>query len=116
MIISNNMSVAQRIVVISLVILIITNLLWSVLSRLSGPLIGLIFYVIIAYLCLIKKHFQAGIVGGILGFFIHAIEYIVNNVEDLNTMEHAFLLINIIFPLILLWFSYYAYKQIKCRD
>ena len=104
---------AGKIVIIILLILIITNSVWLFISEFSGPLIALIFYAIITYLCIYKKHFQAGIIAGIMGFSIHIFKLIFHNDANLSGIEYVFFLINLFFPVALVYFSYRANKEVK---
>ena len=104
---------ARRIVILILLILIITNSVWLLISEFSGPLIALIFYTIIIYLCIYKKHFQAGIIGGIIGFSIHIFELLFQHNANLSGIEFIFFLINLIFPVALVYYSHRANKVVK---
>jgi len=105
--------VIRKIVIIILLILIITNSVWLFISELSGPLIALIFYIIIIYLCIYKKHFKAGIIAGFMGFSIHIFELIFHNGANLIGIEYVFFLINLIFPVALVYFSSRVSKEEK---
>jgi hypothetical protein len=101
----------RNIVIIILFILIITNSVWLFISEFSGPLIGLIFYTIIIYLCIYKKHFQAGIIGGIMGFLIHSFELVFYNNINLRGIEFVCFIINLVFPIALVYFSRKALRK-----
>ena len=104
---------ARNRVLIILLILVLTNSVWLFISDFSGPLIGLVFYAIIIYLCICKKHFQAAAIAGIIGFSIHILELIFFKNANINGIELVCFLINIFFPIALVYFSHKANKKFK---
>ncbi len=95
--------------------LVITNTFWAATSKYSGPFIALIFYLIITYFCWRKSHFQAGIIGGIIGLVIHIYEFIFQGTMALGKLESGFFFMNLIFPIPLIYFSFIAYQKIQSR-
>jgi hypothetical protein len=81
------------------------------MSGFSGPFIALIIYAFIAYRCVYKNDFLAGLFGGLLGFCIHILELIFYDLTSLGTVELIFFLINVIFPVILAYVSYRVMKK-----
>lgn len=104
---------AEKIVIGILIVLMGINAIWFATSRYSGPLVGLIFYALITFLCWRRSHFQAGIIGGIIGFGIHAHELVFQTVGKLEGIDFGFFLLNIIFPIPLIYFSYKAQQHLK---
>ena len=49
-----------------LVVLVGINVIWSVTLEHSGPVIALLFYAFVTFLCWRRSHFQAGIISGVL--------------------------------------------------
>lgn len=106
-------SIHQKITVFILIVLSVINALWVLLSDFSGPLIGFIFYSVIALLCWRKKDYQAAVFAGIFGFAVHLYELIffkTVNTEDFLTI---FLYLNLLLPLPLLYFGCRAKKMLK---
>ena len=93
---------SKIITIIILFILMLSNAVWAVSSGYSGPFIAMIFYAFVMFLCWRKKHFQAGMIAGFLGFGIQGI-YL------------AIFYINLIFPILLVYFSYKANQNLKPR-
>ena len=104
---------SQKAAFIVLQILVIVNAIWAVVCQFLGPLIALLTYAFLTYLFLGKNDFMAGIIIGILGFLIHAYELIFQGLNELGEFEKVFFFINLIFAIILIYFSYKAYKEIK---
>ncbi|KYK33903.1 MAG: hypothetical protein AYK18_04240 [Theionarchaea archaeon DG-70] len=96
----------ERIAISILLVLIGVNAAWAVTSRYTGPVIGVVFYGIIGFLCWQKSHFQAGIIGGIIGLVIHVLELL--SVGEINGAELGFFLVNLVLPIPLIYFSYQA--------
>lgn len=96
-----------------LIALVIANATWVATSGHSGPVIALIFYALVAFLCWRRDHFQAGIIAGVVGLGIHAYELISWGVAGLRTLDLGLLFINLILPIPLIYFSYKAYREIE---
>ncbi len=91
----------------------IINATWVTICKSLGPVIALIAYIFITFLFLQKNDFIAGIIIGIIGFIIHFYELIFQGIKELRGFEIAFFLINLVFPILLIYFSYKAYKESK---
>ena len=96
-----------------LLILVVTNAVWVFFARYSGPLIALVFYSVITYLCWQKRHFRAGIIAGVVGFGIHAYELMSRGVGELQGIEFALFSINLVLPIALLYFSVRACQGLR---
>lgn len=96
-----------------LIALVIANAIWVATSGHSGPVIALIFYALVAFLCWRRGHFQAGIIAGVVGLGIHAYELISWGLAGLRTLDVGLLFINLILPVPLIYFSYRAYREIE---
>jgi len=96
-----------------LIALVIANATWVATSGHSGPVIALIFYALVAFLCWQRNHFQAGIIAGIVGLGIHAYELISWGLAELRALDSGLLFINLILPIPLIYFSYKAYREIQ---
>jgi len=70
-----------------LVVLVGVNAVWAVTMELSGPVIALLFYAFVTFLCWRRSHFQAGIISGILGLGIHVYELIFQNLGRLGGFD-----------------------------
>ena len=103
----------ETITIIILIVLVFSNVVWAVSSGYPGPFIAMIFYAIVAFLCWRKKHFQAGMIAGFLGFAIHLYELILRGIKELEGIYLAIFYINLIFPVLLLYFSYQANQNLK---
>ena len=93
--------------------LVFSNAVWTVSSRYSGPFIAMIFYAFVTFLCWRKKHFQAGIIAGFLGFSIHLYELIFQGIKELKGMNLIIFYLNLIFPVLLVYFAYKANQNLK---
>lgn len=96
-----------------LIALVITNAIWVATSGHSGPVIALILYALVAFLCWRRDHFQAGIIAGVVGLGIHTYELISWGLTGLRTLDVGLLFINLILPVPLIYFSYKAYREIE---
>jgi hypothetical protein len=103
------------ITIIILFILMLSNAAWVISSEYSGPFIAMIFYAFVTFLCWRKKHFQAGMIAGSLGFGIHLYELIFRGIKELEGIYLAIFYINLIFPILLVYFSYKVNQTLKLR-
>ena len=103
----------QKMVIGILTILVITNAAWVIICKSYGPLIALIFYVFAIFLFWKKNDIFSGIIIGIIGLAIHIYELIFQGIADLEVLETIFFFINLIFPILLVYFCYKFYKKIK---
>jgi hypothetical protein len=94
-----------------LVSLVGVNAVWVVISRFSGPLIGLIIYVFVAFLCWKRERFETGVIAGMLGFAIHTYELLFQRTGKLTGIDMGFLVMNIVLPISLAFFGYRAYRE-----
>ena len=106
---------SKMITIIILFILILSNAVWAVSSEYSGPFIAMIVYALVTFLCWRKKHFQAGMIAGFLGFGIHLHELIFRGIKELEWIYLVIFYINLIFPILLVCFSYKANQNLKLR-
>ncbi len=107
---------AEKITIGILIALACINAVWAVITGYFGHFIGYGIYTYILFLCQRKKHYQAGIIGGILGFGFHFYELLFRGTEELTGIQLTIFFINLIFPLLLLYFSYQAYQLIKLKS
>jgi hypothetical protein len=98
---------------IVLLILILANIMLLVRSSFRGSFIALIIYMFVTYLWWRKDDFRAIIIVGIVGFMVHLIELILLGISILNSFEVLMFFINLILPLLLLYFGYRAYRNNK---
>ena len=103
----------QLITIFILISLIVINTLWVLLSDFSGPIIGILFYIIITFLLWKKEDYTAAIFAGILGFCIHLYELIFFGFVKSEDVFSIFLYLNLLLPLLLLYFGYKAKKKLK---
>jgi len=96
-----------------LTVLVITNASWFAISKHSGSFVGLIFYAFIAFICWRRKRFQAGIIGGIIGLVIHIYELLFQGLSGFTKFESGLFFINLILPILLIYFSYKSYKKFR---
>ena len=94
-----------------LLVLVITNAVYITITDYFGPIIALVLYGVIAFVFWRLKHFQAGIIAGILGFGFHIYELIVFGLADMRPLNLSLLLTNLLLPIPLVYFSYKAYRQ-----
>lgn len=100
----------KKIVILILFFLIITNIIWFIMSKLPGPFIGLIFYGIIFFLYWKREHYKAGVIGGVIGLGIHIYELLFKNLSGLSGFESGLFFINLILPIPLIYFSCKSYQ------
>lgn len=100
----------KKIVILILFSLIITNIIWLTISRFSGPFIGLLFYIIITFLYWQKGNYEAGVIGGVIGFGIHICELLFKSLSGFSAFESVLFFINLILPIPLIYFSYKSYR------
>ena len=103
----------HKMVIGILTILVIINAGWVIICKSNGPIIALIFYVFAIFLFWRKNDIFAGIIIGVMGFAIHMFELIFQGIIDLEGLETIFFFINLVFPILLIYFCYKIYKNIK---
>lgn len=108
-------SSTEKITIVILITLLSTNAVWAVISEYSGPFIAMIVYAFVTFLCWRKKHFQAGMIAGFLGFGIHLYELIFRGIKELEGIYLLIFYINLIFPILLVYFSYKVNQTLKLR-
>jgi hypothetical protein len=94
------------------VLLVVINTVWAVTRKHSGPVIASLCYAVVALLCWRKSHFQAGVIVGFCGSVIHIIELVFQGVGSLGAMYQGIFYANIVFPILLIYFSYKAHREI----
>ena len=104
------MNLPGIIVLIILILLAGINAIGGILYGYSGPFIAFIFYLIIAFLCWKKSHFQAAIIAGLFGFAVHLYEIFFSDINDANGINRGFLYVNLLLPILLIYFGYKANK------
>jgi len=104
-------SSVKKITIGILIALVGINIIWAITLEHSGPVIALLFYVFITFLCWRRRHFQAGIIGGVFGLGIHVYELIFQSLERIVGMEMYLFYANIVIPIPLIYFSYKAHRE-----
>ena len=104
-----------RIAVAIALILAGINGIWVLISRLTGPGIGVAAYLAAAYLCGTRRDFIAGIVIGTAGLAVHLYESLRLLHESPDPVRTFFLLANILLPALLALFSLKAFKASKAK-
>ena len=94
-----------------LLVLVIANAVYTTITDYFGPIIALMLYGVVAFVFWRLKHFQAGIITGILGFGFHIYEFIAFGLADMEPLNLSLLLTNLLLPVPLVYFSYKAYRQ-----
>ena len=94
-----------------LLVLVIANAVYVTITDYSGPIIALVLYGVVAFVFWRLKHFQAGIIAGILGFGFHLYELIAFGLADMRPLNLSLILTNLLLPIPLVYFSYKAYRQ-----
>jgi len=94
-----------------LLVLVIINAVYITITDYSGPIIALVLYGVVAFVFWRLKHFQAGIIAGILGFVFHLYELVAFGLADMRPLNLALLLTNLLLPIPLVYFSYKTYRQ-----
>ena len=94
-----------------LLTLVCTNAFWLIISWNGGPLIALVFYLVISFRCLKGRHFYAGIIAGILGVGIHIFELFAYGIVKLTEIDQVFFCANLILPIPLIYTSYLASRK-----
>ena len=82
------------------------NAVWLIISGHRGALIALVFYLIVAFLCIRSRHFGAGVIAGIFGFGVHIYELFLQGTTELVGIDQAFFYANLILPVPLIFKSY----------
>ena len=106
-------SSAEKVTIGILVVLAGINAVWGVTLEHSGPVIALLCYALVAFLCWRRGHFQAGIIGGVFGLGIHVYELIFQDIGRQRGIDLGFFCANIILPIPLAYFSYKAHREVN---
>ena len=106
-------SLIAKITIGILVVLVGANAIWTVISKHPGSLIALIFYALVAFLCWQRSHFEAGVIGGVLGLGIHLYELLFQGIEKLEGIDSGLFFLNLLLPILLICFGYRAYQEVR---
>ena len=109
-------STSQKITIGILIILVCINAVWATAVEYNGPLIAILFYALLVFLCWRRNHFQAGIIGGVFGLGIHIYELISKGIGELKGIDLGFLGANIFLPVLLIYFSYRAHQETTSKE
>jgi len=94
---------------IILIGLVIANAVWATASKTTGPAVGVILYVMITYFFWHSDHYNSGITGGVLACLLHLSE-LIRGAWVFEGVTAVMLILNIILPLPLIYFSFQAKK------
>lgn len=103
----------KRASLVILILLISVNTFWFTHQIQFGPLIGLVFYAVVALLIWRNDNFSSGTIAGIVGFTVHLIELFFFDMSTQDLIIIGFYLANLVLPLILLNFSLKAYRSVR---
>jgi len=106
-------SLCAAISIAILISLALINTLWVIRSSYRGALIALTFYLAIFVLCVWRRHFEAGVIAGILGFLVHLFELFVQGTQELVGVDLLFFYANLILPIPLAITSYLEARKGK---
>jgi hypothetical protein len=99
-------SISGAISIAILISLALVNALWAIRSGYKGALIASGFYLLIAVLGIWRRHFEAGIIAGIFGFFLHLFELFFQGTQALVGVDLLSFYANLILPIPLAITSY----------
>ncbi len=105
------MSSSGIITIAFLLSLVGVNAVWLIIRGHGGALIALVFYSVVSFLCLRRRHFGAGVIAGIFGFGIHIYELFVKGTAELIGIDQVFFYANLILPIPLTFTSYLASRN-----
>jgi len=87
------------------------NAVWLIIRGHGGALIALVFYSVVSFLCLRRRHFGAGVIAGIFGFGIHLYELFAKGTTELIGIDQVLFYANLILPIPLTFTSYLASRK-----
>lgn len=97
--------------ILFLLSLTVSNAVWLILNWNGGAFIALVFYLVVSLICLIKRHYQAGVIAGTIGFGIHLYELFGMGTSQLTEIDQVFFYINLILPIPLAITSFLAARK-----
>ena len=110
-------STGRVLVIIVLTVLVAGNAVWCLLSGRSAPWIAVAAYGAVAFAVLRSKDYRAGLIAGIAGFVVHAVELVFRGTAGLGSFERAWLAIDMILPLVLAGSSWSLIRSsLRSRD
>jgi hypothetical protein len=101
----------KRALVTILVLLTAGNAVWSIASGRTAPGLAAAAYAAVTVLVLRWNDYRAGLIVGIAGFAIHVAETAAGGMADLRPVELAWLVANIVLPVLLAWFSFVLLRK-----
>jgi hypothetical protein len=104
---------SKRVVLILLVILAAGNAVWSLASGRTAPWVAVVAYTLVTLAVLLWDDYRAGLIVGIAGFVIHAIELVAGGATDLRPLERAWLFANIFLPGLLVWSNWVLLRRVR---
>ena len=105
-------SVNEKIILFVLVLLAINNLIFSIISSYSGPIIGFITAVVIAIRWWQKRDSRLIMIMAIVWILIHIYELIMLGISSYPVN----ISLNLLLPILLFYCSLKAYLQMKKRE
>jgi len=106
-------SVSGIVAIVFLLSLAGVNAIWLMVRWHGGTFIAFVFYAVLFFLCLRRRHFEAGVIAGIFGFGIHAYEFFVPGTTAFMGMDRIFFYANLILPVPLTVASYVASRKVS---
>ena len=89
------------------------NAVWALGYKQSGPAIACFIYLFAAFLLWRGKHLHAGLFAGIIGFALHAVEWVCGAADALAGMQTYLFYANAGLPLLLVYFACRACRAAK---
>ena len=90
--------ISKAIIVVLLILILLAgiNALWVLLYGYSGAFLAFFFYMMVAFICWKKRHFQAAIMAGIFGFVIHLFEIFFSDIKNAIGLNRWFFYVNLL--------------------
>lgn len=74
---------------------------------------AVVAYAVVALVVLRSRDYRAGLIIGIAGFTIHVVELATHGTAGLGTLGRAWLIVNIVLPLVLVWLSWVLMRRAR---
>ncbi len=94
-------------------ILVVMNAVWFAISLRSGASMAMILYAFILFFCWRMANYRAGVIAGLMGFGVHLYELLFDAPVDFLLLDSICFYLNLFLPLVLVFFSYQAYRSGK---
>jgi hypothetical protein len=99
-----------------LLLLVVVNGLWALMSLRIGPAVGALVYALVAFICWWRNEVHPALIAGIVGMALHTVELLQDRSASFVQPDLGFLVANVLIPIPVVYMSWLLIRARRRLD